>query len=185
MAEILYDVFRGLTGYLTTTLDIPVKVGYKDERMENEDDIVYPSASLILFDWRQDRSQLMGQNRVVTKDLEAGTATITRPPIPTRAFFQIDILAESKADDWALATRMKQILETRFTKIITEDEREIYLYPFTNDTVDSYIDGVFRKAFRFYTDLILDDLTTPKQAYLVLQLVLDMQGEDRVIQDVT
>lgn len=185
MAEILYDAFDGLVTFLTAQLSIPVKIAYRDERKENADDIVYPSGTLMLFDTRADNARRTGLGQYVEKNIPENEATIKKAPIPVRFYFQLDLYAEDKSTDWKLDSDMMAIVNERYTKFITNDSKTYYIYPFTNDTVDSYTDGTFRKNYRFYIEVNLESKITDNVVPLIKKLILNMQNNNWEMQNVS
>lgn len=157
-------------------------VAYPDPRITGIETFPYPCACLSITGIDIDPERRYGSVLgIITKNEEAGTATIQPPPIPIHIDFQIDTLAENRNVDWLLASKVVAVLGAHNRdKLITDQGRTIHLIrqPGGLDAHDDLTsDELWRKAFRFRVQTWLDDPRELQQAILLQEFLLKINEE--------
>ena len=173
MSDIIRDLFQALNDEFTTIFSgvAEVKLGYKDERLENASNITYPVVVISMYDvGLANGKRYSGVNRVISnRDDEAGTADSSGLPIPINFYFQADIESEKREDDWNMMEIIIPIMGSNQRKITTDAGRVIYLVPESFECLDKLRGSVWSKAFRFYVTAWMDHPDEAQSIYTVLE----------------
>lgn len=192
MAEEIRDIFQGIETFFAgefsnlefrtgQTVNVNVKLGYKDERVESARS--YPEVTVILYDALIDNNRrYSGMIRTQTDNPDGETTVLGKLPIPVNMHFQLDTYATNRDHDWALVHKCLQLFGMQHAKIVTQAGRVLYIVPQSMDMLDKVENNaVFRKVYRFYVPIWFANPAAAETAYLVLSRELDMLGENYVM----
>jgi len=178
VSDIIRDIFQGLKDTFETAFTgvATVKLGYMDERSENENNISYPVVLISMYDVDIANNKMYsGMTRIVqNENQEAGTAETVGLPIPINFHFQIDTESEKREVDWDMMEIMLPILGRNSKKIITNAGRTIYLVPESFEALDKLRGSLWSKSYRFYVRAWMDHPDAAQSVYLVLKRRFDI-----------
>ena len=176
------DVFQGVVDFFTTQLtgivvSGNVRLAFRDERIPETR--TYPMVTVYLNGISQNYLQRPGGvSRVVTKDLDKGTGSITPLPIPIALSMQVDTFADKQSDDWSLIFKMSQVLGASESKITTPAGKEIRLSAVSIEDLDAITEEhLWRKCYRFALEVWFPHPAAAEAVYLVLKRRFDANGE--------
>jgi len=187
MAEIIDDVFNALEDFFVARFggSIPVKLAFKDERVENEDNRIYPSITITMFDATSaTASKYSGMTRIRTDDIPEGTTEIKKPPIPIALYFQLDTFAEKVADDRNIQEILMPLLGGNDVVVTTEGGRKLPLATPGFENLDTIEGNIWRKAYTFYTVVWFPHWDDAQTEYLVLEIHFDINAEQFIPESV-
>jgi hypothetical protein len=155
----MIDICKGVTTFFATVLSVPVKMGYKDER---DDGVSFPTGVLTVVDYRQDPARRSGLTHIYMGDGSNGSVTRHKVPIPMNLYLQLDTVAFTRTDDHRMAMAAQSVLQQRHAKVTTPNGEELYLIPYQQDAIDSVVDSLWRKIYRFYVETWLEPYGEPE-----------------------
>lgn len=147
----LTDLAAYAPGGGTKTVSVDVKLAFRDERWENEENRQFPAAALLLYDAAvaSDR-RFGGYLEKVAVDQQAGTATITPNPVPVNLFFQLDTACSERGEDWAVQQQLLALFAAR-VQVTMPDTKVVPVVFQGADARDDYPDpSLIVKSYRFY-----------------------------------
>lgn len=178
------DLFLGVRGYLRdglTGIVAPEQVvlAFKDERADSEDEREYPRVTIELLDFGFAANRRGAHGKIAEIDEEAGTASVSAPPIPVDFRFQIDAYSTKTSDDWTLIEKLLPMFASHFKSVVeTPDGVRVFLHGETFDNLSDITgDGLFRKTVRVRTELWMASAEVAAEKFLVLTRRLSMEGE--------
>lgn len=154
MLDTLDDIHLGIKNFFTSNIPeaLSVQVAYGDER---QGEPVFPSLEFSVFqiDINPPTEVYAGFLRTCILNPDNKTATIRALPTPAHIYFQLDVMAEKRSEELAINTKLIPLIGSRSsTSILTTPRaRKLHLYPFSMDSTDGFIDGLFQSNWRFYT----------------------------------
>lgn len=175
---IIGDIIEGIRDHLAGIFEgVSVIVGFPDERVNGEAERTYPCICISLIGKDSDIVSKYGGVGYIREDSpDEKTAELRLPPIPIQLHFQIDTLAETRRDDWALTEIVLPFLEARVT-VTTAAGREVFLTPISSTNLDGLEDGLWRKTYRAYVTAWFPHPAEPVVAYLVNELQIQNGNE--------
>lgn len=183
--NIFYDIGVAVETYWQSKFgdNVTIHLAMPDERVVNTQDteLTYPRVAMSYIGASSDSMRrYAGLVKEVEKDTEAGTASLTDPPIPINIDFQMDLLAATRISMFDLKQTVLRVLGPAYKETITtKQERTIHLMPLPEnyDFEDKNPEGLWRCAYRFRIRTWLESVEEAQEVSLVLTTILEINNQ--------